>query len=329
MKRFLLFLIVLGSTVFGALYFLAQQANETFADPKSVQFTKGTSTRQLAISLAKAGIVRSQWHFWAARLLHPRSRLMAGDYSFDKPTSPNEVIGRLIRGEVYFYPLTVPEGYNIFDIAKSLEGQGLFSSDAFLEQAKQPAMIRDLAPNATSLEGFLFPSTYHLTYHTSPEQVCRMMTNEFRKQWKELGAGGDPVRTVTLASLVEKETGLKAERPLVAGVFENRIDRGIKLDCDPTTAYAAMLLGVWRGKIYRSDLNRKHAYNTYKVAGLPPGPIANPGIASLKAALHPLNSKYLYFVAKADGTGGHNFSETLSLHQRAVDQYRRAVKNPK
>ena len=329
MKRFLLSVILLGLCCFGVVYFFAHQPNEAFQGPASIQFSRGTSTRELAARLTKAGVVRSPWHFLAARILHPRSRIMAGDYSFDKPSTPDEIIGRLIRGEVYFYPLIVPEGFNIFDIGKAAEAQGLFSADAFVEQAQKPGMIRDFAPGATSLEGFLFPSTYHLTYHSSPEQVCRMMTLEFRKQWKELGSPADPLRLVTLASLVEKEAALKEERPQVASVFENRLKRGVKLDCDPTTAYAAMLLGVWKGKIYRSDLNRKHPYNTYKVAGLPPGPIANPGLASLNAALKPANSKNLYFVARADGSGGHNFSETLTLHNKAVTEYRRAVKKPK
>ncbi len=329
MKRFPLSVIFLGLCCFGAVYFFAHQPNEAFQGQTSIQFSRGTSTRELAAKLAKAGVVRSQWHFLAARLLHPRSRIMAGDYGFDKPATPDQIIGRLIRGEVYFYPLIVPEGFNMFDIGKAAEAQGLFSADAFVEQAQKPAMIRDFAPAATSLEGFLFPSTYHLTYHSSPEQVCRMMTTEFRKQWKELGSPADPLRLVTLASLVEKEAALKEERPHVAAVFENRLERGIKLDCDPTTAYAALLLGVWKGKIYRSDLNRQHPYNTYKVAGLPPGPIANPGLASLNAALKPAHSKNLYFVAKADGSGGHNFSETLTLHNKAVTEYRRAVKKSK
>ena len=153
-----------------------------------------------------------------------------------------------------------------------------------------------------------------------------MMTNEFRRQWKELGATADPLRTVTLGSLVEKETAVKDERAAVASVFENRLERGIKLDCDPTVAYAALLIGAWRGKIYKSDLNRAHPYNTYKVAGLPPGPIANPGLASLRAALKPVESKYIYFVAKADGTGQHNFAATLADHRKNVEQYRRAIK---
>ena len=329
MKKTVLFLVAACLAFYGTLYFLAHQGNPTFSGGKSIQFSKGASTRELGLMLAKAGVVRSPWHIWAARLLHPRSRIMAGDYSFSKAETPEQIMQRLIRGEVVFYTLVVPEGYNIYDIGKSLESQGFFSMEDFVAQARNPAMIQDLAPKSNSLEGFLFPSTYHLAYHTKPEQVCRMMTNEFRRQWKELGATADPLRTVTLGSLVEKETAVKDERATVASVFENRLERGIKLDCDPTVAYAALLIGAWRGKIYKSDLNRDHPYNTYKVAGLPPGPIANPGLASISAALKPAESKYIYFVAKADGTGQHNFAATLADHRKNVEQYRRALRTHK
>ena len=329
MKKAALGLVILFLAVYGSLYFMANQGNPKYTGGKSVRFTKGTSTRELGLILAQAGVVRSPWHFWSARLLHMRSKIMAGDYSFDKPQTPEQIVMRLIKGEVVFYILVVPEGYNMFDIGKALESQGFFSMEDFVAQARNPAMILDLAPKSTSLEGFLFPSTYHLAYHAKPEQVCRMMTNEFRRQWKELGATEDPLRTVTLGSLVEKETGVKEERATVASVFENRLERGIKLDCDPTVAYAALLLGAWRGKIYKSDLNRNHPYNTYKVEGLPPGPIANPGLASLRAALKPAESKYIYFVAKADGTGQHNFAATLAEHRKNVEQYRRVLRTNK
>lgn len=155
-----------------------------------------------------------------------------------------------------------------------------------------------------------------------------MMTTEFRRQWRELQdhSGTHPVtEVVTLASLVEKETGRAEDRPLVASVYENRLRKGMTLDCDPTTIYAALLDERYRGVIHRSDLNSGNAYNTYRHAGLPPGPIANPGVASLKAALAPAQTDYLYFVAKADGSGGHQFSRTIEEHNVAVQQYRRAI----
>jgi UPF0755 protein len=199
----------------------------------------------------------------------------------------------------------------------------------FLRAARDPALIRDLAPQAPTLEGYLFPATYRITRTTTVAQLCALMTGQFRKQWRELQYGAHPKpvnEIVTLASLVEKETGRAEDRPIVASVYENRLRKGMALDCDPTTIYAALLEARYRGTIYRSDLASDNAYNTYRHAGLPPGPIANPGVASLKAALAPAETGYLYFVAKPDGSGGHQFSETIAQHNLAVQKYRRATK---
>ncbi len=192
--------------------------------------------------------------------------------------------------------------------------------------ARDPALIRDLAPGAPTLEGYLFPSTYRITRATTVQQLCVMMTGQFRKHWRAFQPRGATANnTVTLASLVEKETAVPEERPIVASVYENRLRKGMALDCDPTTIYAALLEERYRGAIYRSDLNSNNAYNTYQHAGLPPGPIANPGIESLKAALAPAETDYLYFVAKPDGSGGHQFSTTMEQHNVAVQKYRRAT----
>ncbi len=178
-----------------------------------------------------------------------------------------------------------------------------------------------LRPEAESLEGYLFPATYRLTHKTTARELCRMMVDQFRKQWKALGGQAAPHATVTLASLVEEETGLAEERPIVAGVFTNRLRKGMTLACDPTVVYAALLLGKYRGTIYKSDLERKSPYNTYLNPGLPPGPITNPGKASIDAAMHPAETDALYFVARADGPG-HVFSSTGAAHARAVQSYR-------
>ena len=185
-------------------------------------------------------------------------------------------------------------------------------------------MIRDLDPAATSLEGYLFPSTYRLTRRTTATQLTRLMVDQFRKAWKQAGATPDDGahRIVTLASLVEKETAVPEDRPRVASVYANRLRLGMKMDCDPTVIYAALLDGRYRGTIYRSDLENPSPYNTYLHPGLPPGPIANPGLASLKAALRPEQTSYLFFVAKPDGSGGHVFSESMAAHNAAVQAYR-------
>jgi UPF0755 protein len=230
---------------------------------------------------------------------------------------------------VFFYELTVPEGSNIFDIAASIDRFGFIKGSDFLRAARDPSPIRDLAPQAPTLEGYLFPSTYRITHSTTVEQLCRMMTDLFRKHWRELQTSGYTLvanDAVTLASLVEKETALPRERPAIASVYENRLRLGMALDCDPTTIYAALLDRRYHGTIYRSDLISTNNYNTYQHVGLPPGPIANPGIASLKAALAPARTDFLYFVAKPDGSGSHQFSRTIAEHNRAVQLYRRGTK---
>ncbi|MDE3165833.1 MAG: endolytic transglycosylase MltG [Acidobacteriota bacterium] len=296
-----------------------------FSGDAFVEFAHGTSSGAIADQLADAGVVRSRWDFLLARMLHRGRLLQAGEYRFQRPASAYEVLGRIARGDVFYYELVVPEGWNMFDIGAAAEGLGLFRAADFVAAAKNPAMIRDLDPRAPSLEGYLFPNTYRLSRHTTPERLCRMMTTRFREAWKGLRTDADVHDTVTLASLVEKEGKLAAERPRIAGVFANRLKLGMKLDCDPTTIYAALLEDRYTGTIHRSDLDRDHAYNTYRRAGLPPGAIANPGLESIHAALHPASSDALYFVARGDGSGGHEFSSTIAAHQSAVLRYRRAI----
>ena len=288
-----------------------------------VDIPRGAGTRAIARLLKQAGAVRFESQFLAARLLRPRATLQAGEYRFNHPAPAWEVFTRIAKGDVFYYELAVPEGRNMFDIAQSLEDLGLMKASEFLRAARDPAPIRDLAPEATTLEGYLFPSTYHLTRLMPAEQICRQMTGQFRRVWKELGAPAGAHRLVTLASLVEKETALAGERPVIASVFRNRLAIGMKLDCDPTIIYAALLEKRYRGAIFQSDLASTNSYNTYRHAGLPPGPIANPGKRSLEAALAPAETKFLYFVARPDGAGAHQFSAGLDEHQRAVAQYRR------
>ncbi|MEO8657413.1 MAG: endolytic transglycosylase MltG [Bryobacteraceae bacterium] len=292
-----------------------------------VDVPRGASTRRIGELLAEAGVLRSRWQFVAVRLLRPRTRLQAGEYAFSKPDTPWHIFERLSTGDVYYYELMVPEGANLFDIGASLERLGLMKKEDFLETARNPAVVKELlaglAPDAPSLEGFLFPATYRLTRSTPADKLARDMVAQFRKVYASLGGQTPALQTATLASLVEKESAVPAERPVVASVYVNRVTRKMKLDCDPTTIYAALLENRWRGTIYRSDLESTNPYNTYRNPGFPPGPIANPGRRALEAAMHPADTPYLYFVAKADGSGGHNFSEDLAHHQTAVAQYRR------
>ncbi len=296
-----------------------------FAGELFLDIPKGTSTREMAALLKAHGVIRREWHFWLIRALRRRTVLQAGEYRFAGPASAWEVYDRIARGDVHHYRVRVPEGSNMFEIAEILAGLSLFSPAEFLAAARDPSLIADLAPAAPTLEGYLFPATYSVTRKTTARDLCRMMTDKFRQVWRELGGSGDVHAAVTMASLVEKETAVAAERRLVASVFQNRLRRGMPLQCDPTAIYAALLDGTYQGAIHQSDLQRRHAYNTYQISGLPPGPIANPGRDALEATLRPAPSHYLYFVAKADGSGAHTFSATLDAHHRAVARYRNGI----
>ncbi|MFN7925329.1 MAG: endolytic transglycosylase MltG [Bryobacteraceae bacterium] len=296
-------------------------AYRSFEGNLLVEIPRGSGTRAIAQLLTQKGVLRDPWGFLVLRAIRPSARLQAGEYEFREPSSAWEVFDRLARGDVHYYLVTIPEGSNLFDAARIVGKLGFITEEGFRAAASDPVLIRDLDPAAKTLEGYLFPSTYRLTRSSTAAQLCRNMTEQFRQVWKKLG-GSNANETVTLASLVEKETGEGDERAVVAGVFRNRLEQGIKLECDPTTIYAALLEDRYRGKIYRSDLDSEHPYNTYQHTGLPPGPIANPGQASLAAALHPAKTDFLYFVAKPGSAGGHNFSRTLSEHSRAVAAYR-------
>lgn len=329
-RRFLLLVtaalaiaVLVGCVLGGYWYFGPYRGfqTETFVD-----IERGMSSREIARELADQGVVRSRWAFAAIRALHPRATLQAGEYRFGSAQTPSQVFEKIRRGEIFYQDFTVPEGSNIFDIASLLEQSGMVDPDEFFKAAENPQTIRDLDPVTPTLEGYLFPSTYRLTHKTTGKQLCDTMTREFRKQWKLLGGHSvipETHKIVTLASLIEKEAGLPQERPLVAAVFTNRLRLSMPLQCDPTTVYAALLDKRYRGVIHKSDLSSKNSYNTYTHDGLPPGPIANPGIASLKAALHPAEADYLYFVAKADGSGSHQFSAQLMQHEKAVLAYRK------
>jgi UPF0755 protein len=327
MKRVLLILFLLTAlgvgAVAGVVVLLSGASYRGFQGETFVKLDRGTGTAEIGRTLAEAGVLRFPWLIWIERATHPGAKIQAGEYKFDRAATPAEIYSRLARGDVYFFELTVPEGSNIFDIATSLEQHGVMPAADFVQAAWNPASIQDLAPNAPTLEGFLFPSTYRLTHSTTAADLCKQMTDAFRRQWRKTQHGNaDVLQTVTLASLVEKETGVAEERPLVAGVFWKRLEKGMRLECDPTTIYAALLDNRYNGVIHKSDLASENPYNTYQHAGLPPGPIANPGFNAISAALQPAETDYLYFVAKPGG-GGHNFSSDLRAHNQATKAYRK------
>jgi UPF0755 protein len=322
--RWLLVLIVLLALGAGYVAYELTRPYATFTGEVFLDFPKGTTTAEMANLLENAGVIPHAWEFLLVRGLRPHLALQAGEYRFAKAESVLEVYDRIARGDVFYFTLVVPEGQNMFDIAAASAKLGVFPAADFLRAARNPSSIRDLDPAAPTLEGYLFPSSYRLDRHTTATKLCHLMTGRFREIWKALGAAGNVHQTVTLASLIEREARVAAERPIMSSVFHNRLNIGMKLDCDPTTIYAALLDGRYTGTIHQSDLASANPYNTYRHAGLPPGPIANPGKDSLLAAFHPAETDYLYFVLRPDGAGAHNFSKSISEHLVATTEFRRA-----
>jgi UPF0755 protein len=318
--RFLRVVVVLATLGVAVGWFLMR----TPYGPESEMFVDiapGTGTAGIAEQLQQAGVVRSAYAFEAVKAWRG-GILRAGEYRFDHPTPLLEVYARLQRGDIYTRTLVIPEGYNIFDIAQGVAAAGLGSSQSFLAAEQQHTeLIARWSPGARSLEGYLFPDTYKFSRHATPLQMLAAMVKEFAQEAERLGLSeADASRTVTMASLVEKEVAVDAERPEVASVFENRLTAGMPLQTDPTVIYAALLNGSWSGTIHESELHSGSAYNTYTHGGLPPGPICSPGVAALKAALHPVATDYLYFVA--DAKGSTRFARSLEEHQSNVMAYR-------
>ncbi len=296
----------------------------TPAAPQSVLLHSGYSPRRIGTELKKAGVIRSELAFRLWHRFHPQPRLKAGEYLFEHEASLPQVYGRIARGDIYFHTVTIPEGYTMFDIAKAMEDAGLGPAQDFLHIAEtQTHLIADLAPQAKSLEGYLFPNTYEFTRTQSPEEMMAQMVHQFRQVAQQIGLTTNVQQTVTMASIVEKETAVPEERPRVASVYYNRLARKMALDADPSVIYAQLLAGTYTGSLHHADLAVNSPYNTYRFPGLPPGPIGNPGRSALAAALHPEETKFLYFVA--DGNGHHRFAQSLQEHNRNVTAYRHAL----
>ena len=296
-----------------------------------VDIPHGASSRAVAHILKKAGVIRNSFAFEFYARRHPKRTLEAGEYLFDHPLSGKEVFWKLANGQVFEQPFTVREGETIFDIARDLEAAKYMSADDFLNAAQDSSQIKDLFPDARTLEGFLFPATYNLPKHAPAQEIIGMMVRKFRETLANVVPNEDPATeppvsigsVVTLASLVERETPKPDERRLVAGVFTNRLEKNIPLQCDPTVIYALQMDDEYKGTLTLRDLRLNSPYNTYRNRGLPPGPIGNPGEVALRAALHPALTDYLYFVANTQG--GHFFASTLAEHNKNVAKYHRLL----
>ncbi|MDR1487244.1 MAG: endolytic transglycosylase MltG, partial [Deltaproteobacteria bacterium] len=292
-----------------------------------VTIPQGHTNAQIAEMLQNSGVIKSSDAFlWAIKI---RSRLKkpvnikAGEQALDPSLSVWETLSLLEKGNFKYYPFTVPEGLTMHDIANSIETAGLGRAGDFLALCRDGAFISSLGFQTDSLEGYLFPETYSFPKGTPLKTIIKAMTDQFLKVWNKYAAqaatkGMTQNQVLTLASIVEKETGAAQERPLIASVFFNRLEKKMRLQTDPTVIYG---LVNFNGNLTRADLETPHPYNTYVIDGLPPGPIANPGEDAIKAVINPTPSRFLYFVSKNDGT--HHFSETLSEHNRMVNQYQR------
>jgi len=330
----LLVALIAGGTAVWMWYGMTHPYQGFSKEGVFVDVPRGASRRYVGYILKRNGVVRSKLAFEIYARRHPKRTLQAGEYFFDHAMTGTDVFLKIANGQVFQQPFTVREGETMFDIARELEAGRFMHAGDFRYAAGDPALIRDFAPGAQTLEGFLFPATYELPRHPAASELTAEMVHKFKEEWRRIaspGAGGPTDegdhravnRIVTLASLVERETPKPEERPLVAGAFENRLRKGMRLQCDPTVIYGMERLGKYNGSLTGKDLQFDSPYNTYEHGGLPPGPIGNPGEASLRAAMQPAQTNYLYFVANTQG--GHFFSATLAEHNKNVVKYRRLL----
>ncbi len=293
------------------------------AAPIIIYIQPKSSVQDIARSLREAGVIQHTWTLLAlAYVQGSLKRLQSGEYEFSSSMSLREILRKLEMGRVVTHQMTIPEGFTAQEIAKLLASERLVDSNRFAALVRDPSFAARVGVKARGLEGYLFPDTYRLTRGMGEEEILRVMVGRFQRAiprdfaQEAARLGMSPHAVVTLASLIEKEVRLDSERALVSAVFHNRLRQRMPLQSDPTAVY---MVPHTQHRITAEDLQRKTPYNTYLVPGLPPGPIANPGLASLEAALHPAPVNFLYFVAKNDGS--HFFSRTLEQHQRAVRQY--------
>jgi len=306
--------------------FLETAAGPAAGRPVVVAVRTGATAREVARQLARDGVVTSASLFELfLRAEGAEAAVQAGEHRFDRPLRPAEVLEELRHAAAPEVEVTLLEGWTRMQVAAALAAAGVADETALRAAFDDPAPVRDLDPRARDLEGYLFPDTYRFRPGTPARAVALLLVENFRRRFAgpfdgPLRASGRPLRdVVTLASIVERETGGADERPRVAGVFVDRLARGMPLQSDPTVIYARERAGTWDGNLTRADLERDDPYNTYTRGGLPPGPIGSPGLASLRAVLEPQRTGALYFVARGDGT--HQFSRTLAEHNRAVRRY--------
>jgi UPF0755 protein len=326
----LLFLMVPAGLVGWSLWKLRRPYQGYPGAEKLVSVEAGTGASEILQTLQKEGVLADAqlariYLIYALR----DPKIQAGEYLFRGPLTTSQVLDMLVKGQVVTRFVTVIEGLTLEEIAEQLAKERFGRREVFLDLMRSPRLIADLDPDAPDLEGYLFPETYSFASGTGEQEIVEALVRTFRQRFERnvrlllaTGGSGRSVRQlVTLASIVEKEARVDSERPLIAAVYRNRLDQKIGLAADPTVIYALKRLGRWHGNLRREDLRMDSPYNTYRWAGLPPGPICSPGLASLTAAASPADAPYLYFVGRNDGT--HVFAETLAEHNRNVEIWQR------
>jgi UPF0755 protein len=326
-----IFALLFGFALIGAGFLFYQLFLPPSQAPEVVEFRveQGESFSTIVRKLRERKVIPNERIFslWA-RLSGSEKKIQWGLYRFELPLSPHEVLKRIVGGKGIFHRVTIPEGLTVKEIAELLAKMAVADKERFLAEATNPELLAALGLQGKSIEGYLFPNTYQFTPSTPEKEIILTMAEQFRKVFEPLISGQGhgqltPHEILTLASIIEKETAIEAERPLVSAVFHNRLKLNMPLQSDPTVIYG---IKDFNGNLTRKDLQRSGPYNTYRMASLPPGPICNPGLSSIKAALQPAAVPYLYFVSKNDGS--HFFSENLENHNRAVKAYQPRQETP-
>lgn len=332
MQRWIKRIFVTGFWVFlaltwiiiGVFYYQGSRPASEDSETKVFEVQPGMTLKQVAVALSRQGLIRSASAFQAIAYIQSKQKqVMVGEFSLSPSMLPAEIMLRITSGKTVLYPVTIPEGYRITEVAALLHSQGLADPEIFIRETRDENLIRSLGIPTDNLEGYLFPETYHFSKSTPETKIVKKMVDTFKEQISKSQllkrAKESPLswhEIITLASLIEKETGLDSERKIISSVFHNRLRKNMRLQTDPTVIYA---IEKFDGNIRKRDLKIDSPYNTYRYKGLPPGPIANPGIKSIVAAISPVQSDHLYFVSRKDGS--HHFSSTLIEHNRAVQKY--------
>jgi UPF0755 protein len=317
-------LMVLTWIVIGLFYFQGSRPASDDNQTQVFEVQPGMPLKQVAQQLSRQGLILSPGAFQAIAYIQSKQKqVMVGEYNLSPSMLPSEILSRITSGKTVLHPVTIPEGYRITEIAALLQSEGLADQESFLHHTRDKNIIQSLGISADNLEGYLFPETYHFSKYSSEIKIVQKMVTTFKEQVlkpqllksaKESSLSWHEI--VTLASLIEKETGLDSERKIISSVFHNRLRKNMRLQTDPTVIYA---IEKFDGNIRKRDLKIDSPYNTYRYKGLPPGPIANPGLKSIVAAISPIESDRLYFVSRQDGS--HHFSSTLIEHNQAVQKY--------